>query len=102
MAEGQMMELRMNIEQETVSQAQERASTHASERETADLMEIAIEGEYLFPVSLFETNKSLFDIGMRNLFSVLAAGVRVEPRYGFPMEDLTPDLLDLLTGWDSR
>ncbi len=38
--------------------------------------EADLDGVYLLPGTLFEANKSLFDLGMHNLFGTLAAGVR--------------------------
>lgn len=87
------MKLRKDMTQEIVPQDEEEATTQACEREVAALLETALDGEYLLPVSLFETNKPLFDAGMRNLCRVLATGVGREIRYRFSVGQMVPELL---------
>jgi len=83
----------MTIAWESVFQVEEQAATQAYAREAAALIEAAIDGEYLLPGSLFEANKPLFDVGMRNLCRVLATGVEREIRCGFSVERMVPELL---------
>jgi hypothetical protein len=63
-----------------VAQAEDVQTAQVYDRERADLPEVTTYGEYLLPVTLFETNKNLFDIGMRNLFGAFAAEAKRKMR----------------------
>jgi hypothetical protein len=70
------MHLQAIDEQETAVSAQAHWVGDGTDIERSEPAEAALDGVYLLPVTLFETNKSLFDLGMRNLFGTLAAGAR--------------------------
>jgi hypothetical protein len=88
-----MMELRTDTTGEVVSRTEKVGATQTYAREASALIESALDGDYLLPVSLFETNKPLFDAGMRNLCKVLATGVGQEIRYEFSVGQTITELL---------
>jgi len=78
------MQLPAIDEQEAALPAQARWAVDGTDAEESEPEEAALDGEFLFPVTLFEKNKGLFDLGMLNLFGTLAAEARRNTRCGFP------------------
>ncbi len=65
------MQLPAIDEQEAALPAQARWAVDGTDAEESEPEEAALDGEFLFPVTLFEKNKGLFDLGMLNLFGTL-------------------------------
>lgn len=78
------MQLPAIAEREVAAPTQARWAVDGIDAEGTESAEVALDGMYLLPGTLFEADKSLFDLGMLNLFGTLAAGARRNTRCGFP------------------
>ncbi len=65
------MQLPAIAEREVAAPTQARWAVDGIDAEGTESAETALEGEYLFPLALFEASKDLFDLGMLNLFGTL-------------------------------